>query len=191
MDESNEEADRGSGRERYSPRPPKRRPLQYDEHGHAIPPTKEEQEETKKAMLAALEAMAAIPDDPPGSDEAFWRAIDAERPHRPLFREYYDKDWKPEGEPTMLDTTEEPRVKPLQMQDFPPPPTMRPLQLDEHGHAIPPTKEEEEEDTRAFLAALEEIAAIPDDPNEPDEVFWRAMDESRPHRPLFKDLYQS
>lgn len=40
--------------------------------------------EDVQAMLAA---MAAIPDDPPGSDEEFMRAIDAERPHRPLFAE--------------------------------------------------------------------------------------------------------
>jgi hypothetical protein len=37
-------------------------------------------------LLAALDA---IPDDPPGSDREFMRAIDKGRPERPLFRGKY------------------------------------------------------------------------------------------------------
>jgi hypothetical protein len=36
-----------------------------------------------------LAAMAAIPDDPPGTDQAVMRAIDEERPGRPLFKGLY------------------------------------------------------------------------------------------------------
>jgi hypothetical protein len=67
----------------------------------------------------------------------------------------------------------------------------RRLQLDEHGHAIPLTEAERVADSEALTRALAAMASIPDDPNEPDEEFWRAMDESRPDRPLFKDLYES
>jgi hypothetical protein len=67
-----------------------RRRLKFDDQGHAIPPTDEERAENQKALLIALAEMAEIPDDPPGSDEEFWRAIDEERPERPLFREFYE-----------------------------------------------------------------------------------------------------
>jgi hypothetical protein len=63
--------------------------LRFDENGHAIPFTEEERRARTASLQAALAAMAAIPDDPPGSDEEFWRAIDEGRPDRPLFREYY------------------------------------------------------------------------------------------------------
>jgi hypothetical protein len=65
------------------------RRLQFDEHGHAIPPTEAEMKADRQAFLIAMAELAAIPDDPPGSDEAFMRAIDAGRPERPLFRDYY------------------------------------------------------------------------------------------------------
>ena len=74
-----------------SPKVPVGRRLRFDEHGHAIPPTEAERAADTQALLIALEAMAAIPDDPPGSDEEFWRAIDAGRPERPLFKELYEK----------------------------------------------------------------------------------------------------
>jgi len=64
--------------------------LQMDEHGHAIPPNPEEREARTVAVLRMIEEIAAIPDDPPGSDEEFWRAIDEGRPDRPLFREFYE-----------------------------------------------------------------------------------------------------
>ena len=65
------------------------RRLQFDEQGHAIPLTEAEKAEDYQAFLLARAEMANIPDDPPGSDEEFWRAIDAGRPDRPLFRDYY------------------------------------------------------------------------------------------------------
>ena len=75
------------------------------------------------------------------------------------------------------------------------PPAARPrlanyLRLDEHGHAIPPTEAERKVRTEAIRLALEAMAAIPDDPNEPDEEFMRAMDEARPDRPLFEEFYK-
>jgi hypothetical protein len=66
------------------------RRLRLDEHGHLIPRTESEKVEDHKALLAAFARMAAIPDDPPGSDEALFRAIDEARPERPLFREFYE-----------------------------------------------------------------------------------------------------
>lgn len=64
------------------------------------------------------------------------------------------------------------------------------LRFDEHGHAIPPTEAEHAAAIEAWSRALAALAAIPDDPNEPDEVFWRAMDEDRPERPLFEEYYK-
>ena len=64
------------------------------------------------------------------------------------------------------------------------------LRFDEHGHAIPLTEAEKAADLEAWTRALAEMAAVPDDPNEPDEVFWRAMDEARPDRPLFREYYE-
>jgi hypothetical protein len=81
-------------------------------------------------------------------------------------------------------------MEPIPMADSFDARSMRRLKMDEHGHAIPPTPEENAADTEALLIALAEMAAIPDDPAEPDEVFWRAMDESHPERPGFKDFYK-
>jgi hypothetical protein len=63
---------------------------QCDEHGHLIPPTDAEREARSAALRQALAEMAAIPDDPPGSDEQFWRAMDEARPDYPLFKELYE-----------------------------------------------------------------------------------------------------
>lgn len=63
--------------------------LRYDDRGHAIPPTEGERRARTEALRLALADMASIPDDPPGSDEEAWRAIDAGRPGRPLFRGMY------------------------------------------------------------------------------------------------------
>ena len=63
--------------------------LRFDEHGHAIPLTDAEKAADIEALAVALAAMAAVPDDPPGSDEEFWRAIDEGRPERPLFTKFY------------------------------------------------------------------------------------------------------
>jgi hypothetical protein len=65
------------------------------------------------------------------------------------------------------------------------------LMFDDRGHAIPRTEAEHKVIAEAFQHALEEMAAIPDDPPESDEESWRAIDEGRPERPLFKELYQS
>jgi excisionase family DNA binding protein len=63
--------------------------LRFDERGHAIAPTEAELRGEAERIRQSLAEMDAIPDDPPGSDEEFWRAIDAGRPERPLFRGMY------------------------------------------------------------------------------------------------------
>ena len=64
--------------------------LKLDAKGRAIPRTDAERTADKERLRAALKRMAEIPDDdPPGSDEAFMRAIDESRPHRPLFEGMY------------------------------------------------------------------------------------------------------
>jgi hypothetical protein len=63
--------------------------IRYDDRGHAIPPTEAERRARSEALRRGLAEMASIPDDPPGSDEEFWRAMDAARPERPLFRRLY------------------------------------------------------------------------------------------------------
>ncbi|WP_435019007.1 hypothetical protein TA3x_001000 [Tundrisphaera sp. TA3] len=67
------------------------------------------------------------------------------------------------------------------------------LQTDEKGRIIWPAETEEERLAR-IKSALESIEAIKlmtddDPPGASDLVFWKAMDEDRPDRPLFKDLY--
>jgi hypothetical protein len=64
-------------------------PVLFDDNGRAILPSKDEIKAMAESIRATLEAMASIPDDPPGSDLEFMKAIDAERPERPLFSEYY------------------------------------------------------------------------------------------------------
>ena len=64
------------------------------------------------------------------------------------------------------------------------------LRLDDQGHAIPLTPEERAVQLRAVQQMFEELAQIPDDPNEPsDSEIFRAIDSYRPHRPLFEDYY--
>jgi len=54
-------------------------------------------------------------------------------------------------------------------------------------------KETEEERRKRLESArrrLREIAEIPNDPDDPpDETWMRAIDELRPHRPVFKGSY--
>lgn len=58
--------------------------------GRALPRTDAERAADAERLRAALKRMAEIPDDdPPGTDEAFMRAIDEGRPHRPLFDGMY------------------------------------------------------------------------------------------------------
>ena len=63
------------------------------------------------------------------------------------------------------------------------------LRYDQHGHVIPPTEEERRARSEALKRALAAMAAIPDDPAESDEEFWRAIDAGRPERPLFQRYY--
>ena len=65
--------------------PPAPGTLMLDARGRLVPPTDEERRSRAEALTRALADLDQIPDDPPGSDEAFWRAIDAGRPHRKLF----------------------------------------------------------------------------------------------------------
>jgi hypothetical protein len=66
-----------------------------------------------------------------------------------------------------------------------------PIRYDDSGHAIPPTENERRARSEALRRGLAEIASIPDDPAEPDEEFWRAIDASRPERPVFQRYYAS
>ena len=63
--------------------------LRLDDRGRLIPPTEDEHRARSAALRRALAMIAEIPDDPPGSDEEFMRAIDAGRPECPLFQERY------------------------------------------------------------------------------------------------------
>lgn len=64
------------------------------------------------------------------------------------------------------------------------------LRLDERGHAIPPTEDERRARSEALRRGLEKLRAMPDDPNESDEEFMRAIDAGRPERPPFKRYYE-
>jgi hypothetical protein len=63
--------------------------LKLNAEGRLMPRTDEERAADAIRIRAALARMAEIPDDPPGSDEEFWRAIDSHRPDRPLFEGMY------------------------------------------------------------------------------------------------------
>jgi len=61
-----------------------------DAHGRILPITPEEQARNARAIAAFLERMREMPDDdPPGAWEEAMRDLDAHRPHRKLFEEYY------------------------------------------------------------------------------------------------------
>ena len=52
------------------------------------------------------------------------------------------------------------------------------------------TEEEHRQYIESALRRIDEIEQIPDDPNDPPEEEWmRAIDELRPHRPVFKGCY--
>lgn len=64
------------------------------------------------------------------------------------------------------------------------------LRFDANGRAIPLTEAEHDAHREAIRAALKRMAEVPDDdPPVPDEEIFRAIDEGRPHRPLFEGLY--
>ncbi len=53
------------------------------------------------------------------------------------------------------------------------------------------TEEERRKRLESARRRLREIAEIPNDPDDPpDETWMRAIDELRPHRPVFKGSYQ-
>jgi hypothetical protein len=60
-----------------------------------------------------------------------------------------------------------------------------PIRFDDQGHAVAPTEAERRARSEALRRCLAEMVSIPDDPAEPDEEFWRAIDEGRPERPIF------
>jgi hypothetical protein len=68
-----------------------RRPVPCnDARGRVLPITPEEQARNARAIAALIERMQAMPDeDPPGAWEEAMRDLDAHRPHRKLFEEYY------------------------------------------------------------------------------------------------------
>jgi hypothetical protein len=52
------------------------------------------------------------------------------------------------------------------------------------------TEDEHRQYTESALRRIDEVEQIPDDPNDPPEEEWmRAIDEHRPHRPVFKGCY--
>ena len=64
-------------------------PARLDDQGRLVK-SDEEREARRDAILRTLRVIATKPDtDPPGTDEEFMRNIDAERPHRPLFKGMY------------------------------------------------------------------------------------------------------
>ena len=64
--------------------------LKLDANGRLLPRTDEERAADAERIQGLAESLASIPDDdPPGSDQEFWRAIDSHRPHRPLFEGLY------------------------------------------------------------------------------------------------------
>ena len=69
------------------PAPPYR--LKLDEHGHLIPPTEAELPARIEAMRRMIEAINSIPNAPGEDDRDFFRTIDEQRPHRPLFEGMY------------------------------------------------------------------------------------------------------
>jgi hypothetical protein len=81
------------------------------------------------------------------------------------------------------------RMKPTSVQETTEAPVGPRLRFDEHGHAIPFTDEERRARTEALRAALAAMATIPDDPACSDEEVMRAIDESHPERPLFREYY--
>ena len=72
-----------------SPRRNFRRP-KLNANGKLVPLTEEESQAYIEASNRALDAIGTLVDQsPPGTDEEFMRAIDARRPHRPLFEGLY------------------------------------------------------------------------------------------------------
>ena len=61
--------------------------------------------------------------------------------------------------------------------------------FDAEGRMLPMTEAEQAQYSRAFREGMARLAEIPDDPNEDDREFFRAMDAAHPERPLFEGMY--
>jgi len=61
--------------------------------------------------------------------------------------------------------------------------------MDDQGRLVRLTATELEAKAEAIRAALDEMRAIENGPDEDDAEFFRAIDSRRPDRPLFKGKY--
>jgi hypothetical protein len=76
--------------------------------------------------------------------------------------------------------------KPAELKVGPIPPSC----LGPDGKFREETEEERRKRIESARQRLREIAEIPNDPDDPpDEEWMRAIDEHRPHRPVFKGSY--
>ncbi|MEO6809489.1 MAG: hypothetical protein ABI353_10310 [Isosphaeraceae bacterium] len=65
-------------------------PRTLDARGRLVPISPEERKARSEAAIRAIRAIRQRPDnDPPGTEAAFMRGIDEERPHRKLFEGMY------------------------------------------------------------------------------------------------------
>jgi hypothetical protein len=75
-------------------------------------------------------------------------------------------------------------TNPVQSNNLPP------SALGPDGKFLQLSEEERREQLESARRRLQEIAEIPDGPNEPPDEEWMwGIDEMRPHRPLFKEYY--
>ena len=72
-----------------APAPDRPYRLKLDEQGRLITPTEAELPARIEAMRRMIEAINNIPDAPGEDDRDFFRTIDEQRPHRPLFEGMY------------------------------------------------------------------------------------------------------
>ena len=67
-----------------------RRARLFDKQGQWITPSPVERKARSEALARAIREIETTPDDdPPGIEAEMMRAIDSERPHRPLFEGMY------------------------------------------------------------------------------------------------------
>lgn len=64
-------------------------PAKFDAEGHILPWTEAEQAQHAEAVCEGTAWLAEILDEPGEGLREFFRAIDAERPERPLFKGYH------------------------------------------------------------------------------------------------------
>ena len=63
--------------------------VKLDDQGHLIAPPESKLPARIEAMRRMIEAINNIPDAPGEDDRDFFRTIDEQRPHRPLFEGMY------------------------------------------------------------------------------------------------------